>query len=161
MWTRIIPGFVVGLLLFTIGTTLLVWRANKGRTCGERLRFQIKAGAIVLFLSTLLNSLVFGIVTLICGGSPHGGKVEGGRFFVMNHGEYTEVSTAVWDFLSIHEVVTWIAWPPAMVALGIAFAIRWYEGARGLSSVQRLLGDGTGETGQTNQRTEQIKVRRL
>jgi hypothetical protein len=81
----------------------------------------------VLFFGGLANHFVFWHASVMHGGSPSGGKVENGRFYVMNHGKYTEVSEAAWQYLRIHERTIWITHP--LAALGWVLLVRFMRAA--------------------------------
>lgn len=55
--------------------------------------------------------LAFFVFTAIIGGSAGLGYQEGGRYFVGNHGDYTEVSQTVWKISSVLEILFWIFIP--------------------------------------------------
>lgn len=74
------------------------------------LRALLVALNYVLVAILLLNWVIFIAVTMTLGGSALNGKVEGGKFFVGSHGDYTEVSRSTYEhnlwhdyaFIAIH-----------------------------------------------------------
>lgn len=64
--------------------------------------------------------LAFFIFSIIVGGSAGNGYQEAGRYFVGNHGDYAEVSGAVWMVSYVMEILFWIFIP--LTPLG-AFSI--------------------------------------
>ena len=55
--------------------------------------------------------LAFFVFTAIIGGSARLGYQEGERYFVGNHGDYTEVSQTIWKISSVLEILFWIFIP--------------------------------------------------
>ena len=49
-----------------------------------------------------VNFVSFMIASLALGGDAVNGKIEGGRHYLGNHGQYTEVSSGVWQYSRIH-----------------------------------------------------------
>lgn len=76
--------------------------------------------AYVFCVLTVLNMTVFGITILFLGGDAWGGKIEGGEYFVGNHGNLTEVSRSVWFFNQYHAIITVVTIPLALVSFWIA-----------------------------------------
>ncbi len=66
----------------------------------------------------VLNFLAFVAVALWIGGDAVNGHTIDGRFFLSNHGKFTEVSEAVYRYSYAHAVSVWITFPMAfLVAL--------------------------------------------
>ena len=55
-----------------------------------------------LVLLAIANFTAFWFATMAMGGSALNGKVEGGRYFVGEHGEYTEVTASRFEFSAWH-----------------------------------------------------------
>lgn len=79
----------------------------------QKFQSSTKATRVSLYAvaaTMVLNGVIWFAVTTKLGGSPGNGKVEGARFFVGGHGEYTEVSEMTyryclwheWTFIAIH-----------------------------------------------------------
>jgi hypothetical protein len=66
---------------------------------------------IILFFIAFFNFAVFWIVAVCIGGDAISGKVENGRYYVANHGRYTEVSREVWTYSKFHSSSVWITHP--------------------------------------------------
>lgn len=58
-----------------------------------------------VFFLAVLNFTAFFIVALFIGGDAFNGKVENGRYFLANHGTYTEVSEAVYLYSKAHIIL--------------------------------------------------------
>lgn len=71
-----------------------------------------------LFVIAIVNFVVFFVVALNIGGDAVNGKVEDGRYFVANHGTYTEVSRAVFTYSRYHVYSVWITHPVGILAIG-------------------------------------------
>jgi hypothetical protein len=54
------------------------------------------------FVACWLNFFVFFLTSLLIGGSGSIGKIQDGKYYVGNHGKYTEVSQAMFEFSRIH-----------------------------------------------------------
>ena len=82
--------------------------------------------AAALFLIAFLNFTAFWIVALCIGGDAMNGKVQAGRYYLANHGKYTEVTQCVWAYSKIHTISVWITHPLALLGGGglIAYAHR-------------------------------------
>lgn len=59
----------------------------------------------IIFIST------FFIFSMVVGGSAGNGYQEAGKFFVGNHGDYVEVSSAIWMVSRVLEILFWIFVP--------------------------------------------------
>jgi hypothetical protein len=60
------------------------------------------------------------VIAVLSGGDALNGKKEGGRYFLMSHGHYTEVSERFFEYSSIHASSVWITHPAAI------FGGMWY-----------------------------------
>ncbi len=56
-----------------------------------------------------LNFFVFMVHTSLVGGSPGNGKIENGKFYLGEHGHYTEVSRSTFERDKIYEFASGIA----------------------------------------------------
>ena len=64
----------------------------------------------------LLNFLAFWVAAVYLGGDAVNGKAENGRFFLMSHGRYTEVSADLFTYSKWHAYSLWLTHPLAFVA---------------------------------------------
>ena len=55
--------------------------------------------------------LAFFLFSMIVGGSAGNGYQESGRYFLGSHGDYVEVSSAIWTASCVLEVLFWIFIP--------------------------------------------------
>jgi hypothetical protein len=69
----------------------------------------------ILWIIAVLNFAAFMVVALINGGDAVNGKEEGGKYFLVNHGNYTEVSKAFFQYSRIHVYSLWITHPAAIL----------------------------------------------
>jgi len=60
-----------------------------------------RLGLAIVFLG-LINFAAFGIDSLLLGGDAVHGKVENERYYVGNHGKYTEVPKIAWHYSAAH-----------------------------------------------------------
>jgi ABC-type multidrug transport system permease subunit len=71
----------------------------------------------VLIVIALVNFTTCWIIAYISGGFALGGKVEGLRYFLINHGRYTEVSHAFFVYSYVHSIAVFITHPAAVLCL--------------------------------------------
>jgi len=64
----------------------------------------------------MLNFFAFWYGALILGGDAFNGKEDGGRFFIGEHGKYTEVTEGVYKYSRFHVLSLWVTHPLGMVA---------------------------------------------
>lgn len=112
------------------------WRAERARRREEMARQesaiqeQLRAsnGAAincllyVIIAIGVVNFTIFEATAGFAGGRAAIGKIERGRFYVGNHGSYTEVSEAFFDYSRIHGYSIWVTHPAtmgSMVLLGL------------------------------------------
>ncbi len=69
----------------------------------------------IVWATALLNFASFWIVASMHGGDAANGKEEGGRYFVANHGRYTEVTRSYFEYSRIHSLSIWITHPIAIL----------------------------------------------
>jgi hypothetical protein len=77
---------------------------------------------IGLFIAAMLNFLVFWLLALHLGGDALNGKAEAGHYFLMSHGDYTEVSEEVFNYSRWHAYSLWVTHP-----LGAMAAVFYYK----------------------------------
>ena len=70
---------------------------------------------VVIWAAAFLTFAAFMITAFAWGGAALNGKVEGGRYYVGDHGEYREVARGVYATSAALSVI----WPPALV-LGVS-----------------------------------------
>lgn len=66
------------------------------------------------------NFIAFGIGAGVLGGDAVNGKQEGDRYYVCNHGKYTEVSERAFAYSRFHAHSVWFTHPFAMLCLWAA-----------------------------------------
>jgi hypothetical protein len=137
MWVVGVP-MLAGLAVFAAGCVLIArqvfsrWGALSRR---ERLHVITFFSALAVFLGALLNFTVFCLVGMAIGGTAVTGKVEGGRYYVANHGRLTEVSREVWVYSDRHTRSTWITHPLAVLAFVVMASSRRLFGLKGPQAV--------------------------
>ena len=78
-----------------------------------------KTIAMTLFALAFVNFAVFFCVAAVIGGSADAGKIQNGRYYVANHGQYTEVSQGVWTYSSIHVRSIWFTHPIGLLSASL------------------------------------------
>jgi hypothetical protein len=142
MWVVGLP-MIAGILLFAAGGAIAarhvfsMW-GRLGRP--ERLNAVTVFAAWAVFLAALANYAVFWTVGVAIGGTAVTGKVEGGRYYVANHGRLTEVSREVWVYSDYHTRSTWITHPLAVLAFVVMASSRYLYGVRGPRPVTITVG---------------------
>jgi hypothetical protein len=74
----------------------------------------------VVLIVAITNFASFIVIALLLGGDALNGKEAGGRYFLMSHGRYTEVSKAMFDYSLIHTSSVLVTHSVAV------FAFIWY-----------------------------------
>jgi len=69
----------------------------------------------ILFAVAVLNFIAFIIGASVLGGDAVNGKVEGGKYYVANHGKYTEVSQVAFTYSRFHCYSVWVTHPLAIL----------------------------------------------
>jgi len=69
-----------------------------------------------ILLIAMLNFFAFWYGVLILGGDAFNGKEDGGRFFIGEHGKYTEVTEGGYKISRFHVLSLWVTHPLGMVA---------------------------------------------
>jgi hypothetical protein len=92
---------------------------------------RILAGRICLglFLLAVVNFIAFNAVAMMIGGDALNGKIEGGHFFLSDHGRLTEVSRSVFADSRWHAASIFLTHPVGILAalLSWLFGIRAIE----------------------------------
>jgi hypothetical protein len=72
-----------------------------------------------LFAIAFANFTIYWLVAVYLGGDAGSGRIRDGRYFLMNHGAYTEVSAAVFKYSKWHTRSIWITHPMAFTAAAL------------------------------------------
>jgi hypothetical protein len=64
----------------------------------------VKRTATLIAVLCWLNGCAFFVHTIIIGGGASSGKIENGKYYVVDHGRYTEVSQSAYRFCWWHEL---------------------------------------------------------
>lgn len=80
--------------------------------------------ASILILVGMLNFAAFMVATMILGGDAVNGKADGQRYYVGNHGRYTEVSQSTFEYSRWHTYSIWITHPLMFVGGGILIRLK-------------------------------------
>src|SRR5262245_4223113 len=103
----------------------------------------------------MLNFFVFWYGVLILGGDAINGKKDGGRYFVGDHGKYTEVTEGVYRYSRFHALSLFVTHSLGMVA-GLILLLwrkdsfitnnnkRWNYGFFGIGVAIMVIGEVTG-----------------
>jgi hypothetical protein len=67
-----------------------------------------KAICKIVIALALGNFFAFFVIAIHLGGDAVNGMSEGGRFFLMSHGRYTEVSECVFTYSLWHTYSVWV-----------------------------------------------------
>lgn len=92
-----------------------------------------------IFILAFINFAVFLVVASKIGGGADNGRVVGGRYFLGDHGRYTEVSRAVYNYSLIHGASTLITHALFFGGMFVLMSLgRLYErpSAKGIGEVQ-------------------------
>jgi hypothetical protein len=73
----------------------------------------------VIWIVAIVNFFSFFFISLYLGGSASIGKQENGKFYLGEHGRYTEVSENVFEYSEIHGKSIWITHPAALFSAAI------------------------------------------
>jgi hypothetical protein len=114
-WVTISIILIIGILI--VG--LYIIHLNKAKN--DR-KITIADFCELLFAIGILNFFFLFIVDILIGGSAFNGKIDGERYFVSEHGVYTEVSFIIYVFSMVQTVSIFFTHPLAMIA-GAAYAI--------------------------------------
>jgi len=71
---------------------------------------------VVLFILAMLNFAAFWLLALHLGGDALNGRAADGHFFLMSHGDYTEVSEQVFNYSRWHAMSLWLTHPAGAMA---------------------------------------------
>ena len=70
----------------------------------------------ILFVVTVLNFGVWGVVNSVIHGDAINGKVEHGKYYVAMKGRYTEVSRAVYLYSFVHTCTNFMLFPATILS---------------------------------------------
>jgi hypothetical protein len=62
----------------------------------------------VVFVIALINFASFFVIAVTNGGDAINGNREGDRYYIMEHGRYTEVTPQFFAYSRIHAVSVWV-----------------------------------------------------
>jgi hypothetical protein len=77
--------------------------------------------AFTLVLIGIINFVSYVIIAMSLGGNAVSGKAEGNKFYLREHGRYTEVSRLVYDYSRYHTYSVWITQPLAMFGVYLLY----------------------------------------
>jgi len=83
---------------------------------------------IILIIICVLNIVVFFVVGALIGGDAINGKVENERYFLGDHGHYTEVSRAVYEYSRVHALSVFVTTAIPLIMSACGFWRRKQEG---------------------------------
>ena len=72
--------------------------------------------AVVVKITCIMLILSFFIFSMIVGGNAGLGYEENGKYFVGNHGDFSEVSETVWVISYVLEMLFWISVPLTIIS---------------------------------------------
>ena len=81
---------------------------------------RMKYFAYILVVVGLLNFIAYFLISLAIGGNAINGKIEAGRYYLCEHGRYTEVSHFVFEYSRFHTYSVWITVPLGMIGIWLA-----------------------------------------
>jgi len=70
----------------------------------------------ILFVVTVLNFGVWGVVNSVIHGDAINGKVEHGKYYVAMKGRYTEVSRGVYWYSFVHTSTNFVLFPATILS---------------------------------------------
>lgn len=71
---------------------------------------------VAIFILSMLNFAVFWLMAVHLGGDALNGHVTDGHYFLMSHGDFTEVSEEVFNYSRWHAMSLWITHPAGAMA---------------------------------------------
>ena len=71
--------------------------------------------SLIVYLG-VLNFMTFAVIGLLLGGDGLNGKVEAGRYYLGNHGVYTEMPVIIYWYSRVHGISVFVSWPLVMLA---------------------------------------------
>lgn len=80
-----------------------------------KLRPKLQTAVGIFFLLAVFNFPLWMVIDRSQGGSALNGKVENGRYYLGDHGQYTEVSQSVYSINRTYETVSVIAFVATIV----------------------------------------------
>jgi hypothetical protein len=72
----------------------------------------------VSWITVCVNSAAFFIIDLLSGGDALNGRIKDGRFYLGDHGHFTEVSQRFFEYSRIHALSVFILTPIAILGCG-------------------------------------------
>jgi len=78
----------------------------------------------ILFAIAFVNFGIYWLAAVYLGGDALSGGIRNGRYFLMNHGAYREVSEAVFNYSKWHARSIWITHPMAFAAVAFLLHLR-------------------------------------
>ena len=114
-WLAGLP-FLIGIAVFVAGGLITAKQVvSKWGLLGRRERWHSVTVfvAFSVFIAGLLNFMLFWMIAVAIGGDAD--KIENGRYYVVSHGRFTEVSEAVWTYSYYHARSIWISHPLGML----------------------------------------------
>ena len=70
---------------------------------------------LVVWVVAILNFASFAGIAMKNGGDAINGKQEDGKYYLGDHGNYTEVSKAFFQYSRVHAILVWITHPVAIL----------------------------------------------
>ena len=101
----VIP-FIAALLLFAVGFVIITVSAiSRSKTFSLKRRILLwgKMLGMGMFIVCMLLWLVGAAIQMCYGGNTDGGRINGGRYYLENHGKYAEVSKDAWNLVATTE----------------------------------------------------------
>ena len=93
----------------------------------ERRRVTVMSKATrILFVVTVLNFGVWGVVNCFIHGDAFNGKIQDGKYYVAAKGKYTEVTRSVYWYSYVHTWTNFVLFPATILSglLGMRFSAR-------------------------------------
>jgi len=78
----------------------------------------------IVFGLCFLNFVVFWLGAVHLGGDALNGGIRDGRYLLMSHGAYTEVSKQIFDYSWWHAWSIWFTHPLGFAAAGVVLYLR-------------------------------------
>jgi hypothetical protein len=78
----------------------------------------------ITWIIAIVNFLSFMAGDFYLSGSAPAGKKENGKYYLGEHGHYTEVSEKVFEYSEIHASSMWVTHAAAIISAGIFFVRR-------------------------------------
>jgi hypothetical protein len=85
----------------------------------------------ILFVVTVLNFGVWGVVTSLIQGDAINGKIEHDKYYVAMKGRYTEVSRGIYLYSYIHTCTNFVLFPATILSGILGMTINARKAKRG------------------------------